>query len=223
MIRVAGTLNPMATPSKPALRKVCGITRPADAEHAASAGANAIGLIFYAQSPRAVTADTAQRVGAALPKGILRVGVFVGEHPRVIAAAVRQAGLDVVQLHGDESPRDCEAVRGETPKGTQIWKAVWIGAGFDGARLADFAVDAFLLDTARGGGYGGTGESFPWHLALPAKRYGKVILAGGLHGGNAAEAVCLVQPWGVDASSRLESRPGIKDPARVASYLQAVQ
>lgn len=205
------------------MRKVCGVTRPADAVHAARSGANAIGLIFYRRSLRAVTPESAREIVDALPEDVLRVGVFVSESPAVVADAVGRAGLDVAQLHGDESPADCDSLRRAAGGDLRIWKAVRVGSQLDDARLGEFEVEAFLLDTAVEGSHGGTGTTFPWHLAVPAKRYGKVVLSGGLHGGNVADAVSAVRPWGVDASSLLESRPGVKDPQKVARYLAAAQ
>ena len=219
----AATLEPMPEALRPALRKVCGVTRPADAVHAACAGANAIGLIFVARSLRAVTPDSAREIARALPEGVLKVGVFASERPEVVADTVRRAGLDVAQLHGGESPEDCAAVRKAADGRFKIWKAIGVGSQLDTAMLSDFEVEAFVLDTAVDGSYGGTGATFPWHLAVPAKRYGKVVLAGGLDGGNVAAAVRAVRPWGVDASSRLESRPGVKDPRKVASFLAAAR
>ena len=208
---------------QPALRKVCGVTRPADAVHAACAGANAIGLIFVRRSVRAVTPDSARKIVEALPEGVLKVGVFASERPEIVAETVRRSGLDVAQLHGNESPQDCAAVRDAADGRFEVWKAIRVGSQLDTAMLAEFDVETFLLDTDADGGYGGTGSTFPWHLAVPAKRYGKLVLAGGLDGENVAAAVRTVRPWGVDASSKLESRPGIKDPRKVASYLAAAR
>ncbi len=207
--------------SKPALRKVCGITRAADAARAVGAGATAVGLIFYPQSPRAVTVAQAQAIASEVPRGVRRVGVFVGESPDTIAATMQRVPLDVVQLHGGESPGDCDAVRCAAGSGAEVWKAVRVGPDFDDSPLAEFVVDAFLLDTARKGMYGGTGEVFPWQLAVGAKRHGRIIISGGLDGDNVAEAIRIVQPWGVDSSSRLERQPGVKDPEKVTRFLQA--
>ena len=205
------------------LRKVCGVTRPADAVHAVRAGANAVGLIFVQSSARAVTPERAREIVEALPEAVLKVGVFASDSPGAVAETARSSGLDVAQLHGAETPADCVAVRRAADGRLGIWKAIRVGTELDIAMLADFEVDAFLLDTAKDGSLGGTGATFPWHLALPAKRYGNVVLAGGLDGGNVADAVRVVEPWGVDASSRLESSPGIKDPQKVASFLAAAQ
>ena len=207
--------------AKPALRKVCGVTCPEDAVHAARAGANAIGLIFAPRSPRCLSPERAREIGEALPEGVLRVGVFVSESPQFVADTARLAGLDVVQLHGAETPSDCDAVRAASGEGIQVWKAVGIGSEFDAGSLSAYSVEAFLLDTAKDGASGGTGVTFSWHLAVPAKSHGRVVLAGGLAADNVAAAVRAVQPWGVDASSRLEASPGVKDPQKVASYLAA--
>ena len=180
-------------------------------------------MIFYPPSPRSVTGSQAQQISSAIREGVRRVGVFVNERPAVIQSAIDRAQLTVIQLHGDESAEDCEAVRRAVGDCVEIWKAVRVGHGFDGNELSGFAVDAFLLDTARAGLYGGTGEAFPWHLALRAKRFGKIVLSGGLDGSNVAQAASVVRPWGVDSSSRLEECPGVKDADRVAHYLNAVR
>lgn len=211
----------MGDNTQPAVRKVCGLTRTEDALHAAACGANALGMIFYASSPRAVSAARAPAIAAGVPSGVRRVGVFVDEDPETIADTVRAAALTVVQLHGNETPRRCEQVRRKLPPGVEIWKAVRVGAGFRASALAAFRVDAFLLDTARPGVFGGTGETFHWPPAVEAKRYGKLIVSGGLDGSNVAEAVRCIAPWGVDASSRLESAPGVKDARKVRAFLAA--
>ncbi len=212
----------MAEAWKPTLRKVCGLANPRDAVLAVRYGANAIGVILYPHSPRAVTAEQAAGIAAAVPPGVRRVGVFVNEGPDVIARIASDAGLDVVQLHGDESPEQCKAIRDCLGDAVEVWKAVRVGPAFDGAGLGAYRVDGFLLDTARKGAYGGTGANFPWHLARHAKPYGRVILSGGLDGANVAQAARIATPWGVDSSSRLELRPGLKDPEKVAGFLRAV-
>ena len=211
----------MRTPPKPVVRKVCGLTSSVDAAFAVNAGANATGIVFYPPSPRSVDVAAAREIVAAVPPGVLRVGVFVNETAERVGEAVRRVPLDVVQLHGDEGPADCDSVR-RAIGGASLWKAFRVGPAFDPTTLRDFAADAFLLDTARSGTYGGTGHSFAWHLAVPAKRFGRVILAGGLDGSNVSNAVRAVAPWGVDASSRLEKHPGCKDPEKVARYLTAI-
>lgn len=219
--KVVATLKRMPAAGKPVLRKVCGITRAEDAANAVRAGANALGLIFYPPSPRAVTVAQAEKIVSDVPAGIRRVGVFVQETPNRIATAIERVPLDVVQLAGGESPDDCHAVRRAAGDRAEIWKAVRVGPRFDDSLLSEFDVDAFLLDTLRDGLHGGTGEVFPWQLALSAKRHGNIIIAGGLDAGNVAEAIRIARPWGVDSSSRLEREPGVKDPERVARFLQA--
>ncbi len=211
----------MTDAAQPVVRKVCGLTRPADALHAVSCGANALGMVFYPGSPRAVSAPRAAAITARVPRKVRRVGVFVDEDPETIADTVGAARLNVVQLHGTETPRRCRRVREKLPPGVEVWKAVRVGAGFRASALADFHVDAFLLDTAKDGLFGGAGETFPWPLALEAKRYGKIVVAGGIDGANVAAAVRRIAPWGVDASSRLEKEPGVKDPEKVRAFLQA--
>ncbi len=212
----------MAGDWKPALRKVCGLTSPEDAVHAVQCGANAIGVILFPASLRAVTAEQAADIAGSVPADVRRVGVFVDERPEVIGEVARKAGLSVIQLHGEESPDECDAVRGTVGDGVEVWKAVRVGPGFDGTGLAAYRVDAFLLDTARKGSFGGTGETFPWHLARHARPYGRVVLAGGLDATNVAQAARTACPWGVDSSSRLEARPRFKDPEKVAGFLRAV-
>ncbi len=195
--------------------KVCGITRPADAVIAAEAGATAIGMIFHSKSPRSVRVAQASMIASMVPSEVLKVGVFVNEDPNRIRTFVDAARLDVVQLHGDETLEDARALAGY-----RVWKAVRVGDDFDAASLAGFEVEAFLLDAA-GPGYGGSGKTFPWAKAVEAKSFGRVIVAGGLAGDNVAEAIREVEPWGVDASSRLESRPGEKDDQKVRDYVVA--
>ena len=199
----------------PAIIKVCGITRPADAAVAAEAGATAIGVMFYPASPRAVRVAQAAMISSSVPAPVLKVGVFVNEDPNRIRTVVDAARLDIVQLHGDEGPYDIESL-----SGYRLWKALRVGPDFDASTLKAFDVEAFVLDTA-GEGYGGSGRSFPWEKALAAKEHGKVIVAGGLAADNVAAAVRQIEPWGVDASSRLESRPGEKDPEKVREYVAA--
>lgn len=181
--------------------KVCGITNQADAD--AAAGAGAIGFNFYGPSPRFLTPAKAAQIATAA--GVLRVGVFVNE-PRA-AEMAREARLDVVQLHGDE---------GEGPDGFRLWKAYRMTNEFSIEKLA-FQAEAFLLD-APSELYGGSGQPFDWQRAKGTER--KILLAGGLGPENVQEAIRVARPWGVDACSRLELRPGIKDHERVARFIE---
>ena len=178
--------------------KICGITRREDAVAAAEAGASALGFIFYPKSPRYVTPQRAAEIGDSLT--VWKVGVFVDETPAVIEGAIRAARLDIVQIYGDSAPA-----------GARVWRAFRMVAGF-GAPPVDGA-EAVLLDGPA------NGVSFDWARARKAAE--KVIVAGGLDASNVAEAIRAASPWGVDASSRLESAPGIKDHAKVRAFVKA--
>ncbi len=197
--------------------KVCGITRVEDALLAVRGGATAIGLNFYPGSPRYVDFGKGAVLGGVIPRGILRVGVFVDETAERILETARAARLDVVQLHGSETPHDCELL---AP--LRVWKAFRVSEEWSPRALAEYRCEAFLLDTASPEGFpGGTGKSFRWEIARQAAQYGKIIIAGGLDGGNVADAVRAGRPWGVDASSRIERSPGVKDPGKMRAYLEA--
>ncbi len=201
----------------PEVIKVCGITGFADALFAAQHGATALGFVFFAGSPRYVRVETAAMISAAVPKDVLRVGVFVDERPSQILNVKQAVNLDVVQLHGDETPEVCRAL-GEL----RVWKAFRVRPYFALQEINEYPCEAFLLDGAsEEGSHGGSGRTFPWPTAQEAKRHGRIIVAGGLDGGNVGEAIRQVDPWGVDASSRLERRPGVKDPEKVRQYLEA--
>ena len=178
--------------------KVCGITRREDAEAAVAAGASAIGFVFYPKSPRCVSPDQAAAVGRGL--SVLKVGVFVDEPADAVDRIMRAAALDIAQIYG-----------GEVPPGVRVWKAFRMIAG--GGALAPDGAEAILLDGPA------TGNPFDWNSARNA--YPKVIVAGGLDASNVAAAIRAAQPWGVDASSRLESSPGIKDHDKVRRFVDA--
>jgi phosphoribosylanthranilate isomerase len=179
--------------------KVCGITRREDAEAAAAAGADALGFIFFASSPRYVRPDKVAELAKGL--AVLKVGVFVRESAASIEAVMRATGLDVAQVYGDE-----------IPQGVRVWKAFRVSAPFD-ASLAEGG-EAVLLDGLA------NGVKFDWSH-IPAGP--RVILAGGLNASNVADAIRVVKPWGVDASSGLESAPGIKDPQKVREFVEAAR
>ena len=179
--------------------KVCGITRREDALVAAEAGASAIGFIFYPQSPRYIAPERAAAVGEGLD--LWKVGIFVDETPAAIEAVIRAAHLDVAQIYG-----------GGVPAGARVWKAVRIDS-FDG--WLGYNAEALFLDSAK------NGVSFDWKLARNAGP--KVIVAGGLDASNVAAAIDSAKPWGVDASSKLESAPGIKDHDKVRAFVKAAR
>ena len=190
--------------------KICGITNPEDALAAAEAGASALGFIFYRGSRRYIAPESASAIAGAVPKTVWKVGVFVSEPPARVAAVATVAGLDVVQLYGDVA----------SPSGLRVWRALPVGPDFSPAQLeVRPEAEAFVLEPAVAGQYGGTGRTFPWEVARGATR--KVILAGGLDPDNVREAIRAARPWGVDASSSLETAPGRKDHARVAAFIAA--
>jgi phosphoribosylanthranilate isomerase len=192
--------------------KICGITNQADATAAIQSGATAVGFNFYPRSPRYIA--PAQAAAIASPAGVRRVGVFVNENRDRVQEIARAARLDVAQLHGDETPADY-------PAPLAVWKALRVDAGFDLARFQDNPAEALLLDGPAAGLYGGSGQSFDWHLVRQARR--KIVLAGGLDASNVAAAIELVRPWGVDSCSRIESAPGKKDHKKMNEFLMAAK
>ncbi|HBT83248.1 MAG TPA: phosphoribosylanthranilate isomerase [Desulfuromonas sp.] len=194
--------------------KICGITSVEDALQAAACGADALGLVFYAKSPRCVTPEAARAIIATLPPFVTSVGLFVNEAPTRIRKIADFCGLDVIQLHGDEGPADCDFAPRRTIKALRVKDA----ASLDGH--AAFQTSALLLDTWVADAYGGTGASFNWDLAAGVARQRPVILAGGLSVQNVAEAVRSVHPYAVDVSSGVEAAPGQKDPEKVAAFIR---
>ena len=201
--------------------KICGITNVEDARVAVEAGADAIGFIF-AESPRRVTPERARDILNEVPLGrTVAVGVFVDENPDRMCEVAEMVGLTVLQLHGDESPEIVRELRSFT---FDVVKSFRVGAERDvTGRLRDYDPTAFLLDTYVPSQPGGTGKTFDWRLAVDAKRFGRVILAGGLGVDNVREAIATVSPYGVDASSRLEVRPGAKDHDLVRTFIRRVK
>lgn len=198
--------------------KICGITRIEDALVAVRAGADAIGLVFHAPSPRAVSVEQAAAIVRALPPFVTAVGLFV-DMPRAEVLKVLDAvPLDLLQFHGDETPGQCEGY----PR--PYIKALRVRAGMDlhGQCEAFGSAAGVLLDTFVAGVPGGTGETFDWAL-VPRDLPKPVILAGGLSPANVAAAVAQVRPYAVDVSGGVEARKGIKDPQRVAEFIQAVR
>jgi phosphoribosylanthranilate isomerase len=199
--------------------KVCGITNIEDARTAAEAGADAIGLVF-AESPRKVGVEEAREVAAALPEDILKVGVFVNEEPGEVVRIAREVGLDYVQLHGDEGPEDVTAARGS---GVKVIKALRVRDAADLAEIEGYGADLYLLDAYSEKARGGTGTRFDWGLAKSLKGRANILISGGLGPENVRDAVSFFEPWGVDASSSLESAPGKKDRDRVRRFVFAAK
>jgi phosphoribosylanthranilate isomerase len=199
--------------------KVCGITNPGDARVAAEAGADAVGLVF-ALSPRRVGVEEACEISIALPDSVLKVGVFVNERPEEVLGIVREVRLDLVQLHGDETPDAVTAVR---DGGVKVMKALRVRDATSLEALNEYEADLFLLDAYSEKARGGTGERFDWGLAKSLRGRGNIVVSGGLGPENVREAVELFDPYGVDASSSLEDEPGRKNGERVRRFVLAAK
>lgn len=198
--------------------KICGITNLNDARVAIESGADALGFNFYPRSPRYIRPRDAREIIQELPPGILTVGVFVNEsEPEVVARLAEEADLDAVQLHGDESPEYARAL-----KGLYVIKALRVAEGFVAESALEYETEAILLDAFDGRERGGTGRTFDWEIARQVRELvPKLYLAGGLSVENVREAIERVRPYAVDACSRLESAPGVKDSERVREFISA--
>ncbi len=198
--------------------KICGITRPQDAQAAVDAGADAIGLVFYAASPRAVQMEQAREIIDRLPAMVTSVGLFVDADPGWVAEIAAELSLGLLQFHGDETPDDCAAHR-------QPWmKALRVRPGLDvGAEMRRYSGGtAVLLDAYKQGVPGGTGERFDWSL-IPGQSPVPIVLAGGLDAGNVGEAISRCTPFAVDVSGGVEASPDIKSADRIYEFVAAVQ
>jgi len=198
--------------------KICGITRVEDALAAAAAGADAIGLVFYAKSPRAVDIEQAREILAALPPFVTSVGLFVDAERSELERILASVPLDLLQFHGDESVQQCEAF------GRPYIKALRVKAGDDiAAQVARYpSAQGILLDAYVEGVPGGTGEAFDWSL-IPQALSKPLILAGGLRPDNVAEAVSRVRPYAVDVSGGVEASKGVKDVEKVGAFIRAAR
>jgi phosphoribosylanthranilate isomerase len=194
--------------------KVCGMTSLQDARVAVEEGADAVGFIFYKKSPRSVTMKLVREIVLELPPFVDTVGVFVDETAEQVNKIADYCNLDLIQLHGDESPAFCKRMR------RRVIKAFRVKDMQSVKKLSSFQVSGFLLDTFSETLHGGTGKVFDWNLALPAKKFGPVIMAGGLTPNNVQQAIRQVRPYGVDVCSGVESEPGIKDHKKVRTFLK---
>lgn len=192
--------------------KICGVTRVADALHAARAGADAIGLNFAAVSPRRVSVAQAAEIAAALPASVCRVGIFVDADRAAIAAVLAAVPLDALQFHGDEAPALCAGWDRKTIKAVRVRGPETLAAA------RDYAVDFLLADAWVPGQAGGTGQRVPLDWLRDVARE-RLILAGGLTPDTVADAVRAVRPAGVDVASGVETAPGIKDPEKVERFI----
>ncbi len=197
--------------------KICGITRVDDALTAVAQGADAIGLVFYASSPRNVSISLAAEIASQVPAFVTVVGLFVNADAQLINEVIFKVKLDLLQFHGDETPAEC--ARYSLP----FIKAVRVRPGTNLVQYAqDFAsAKALLLDAYTDGVAGGTGKVFDWNL-IPKKLAKPIVLAGGLTADNVADAIVQVKPYAVDVSGGVELSKGVKDAAKMAAFMQQV-
>ena len=198
--------------------KICGIKRPEDARIAVKAGVDAIGLMFYHPSPRAIDIGLAAEISRDLPALVAAVAVFVDSDPREVEKVLSKVNVSLLQFHGNESADDCEQF------GVPYIKTVRMKDGIDPQRVAEAHPNAgaMLLDTYHKTKYGGTGESFSWERVRECKTK-PVILAGGLTAENVSEAVVVTGAYGIDVSSGTETAPGIKDAKKIHDLVAAVR
>jgi phosphoribosylanthranilate isomerase len=194
--------------------KICGITTLADAEAAMSAGADALGFMFYSASPRYLAPGAAADIIARVPPTIAAVGVFVDPSPGFVRAVIGRTGISTLQFHGNETPAFCAQFGAKTIKAFRLRDRAALAA------LMPHRGSAWLLDSYVPDVPGGSGKTFNWDLAIEARRLGNpIFLAGGLNPENIGEAIRRVAPYGVDVSSGVEAAPGRKDPARLERFI----
>ena len=197
--------------------KICGITNMDDAVMAFAYGANALGFIFYEKSPRYLTPEAARRIAHELPHDISKVGVFVNHDIQAVREIYEFCGLDMIQLHGDESPDYCR----EIPQAILI-KAISPSKEEDLNIASNYCARAIMIDARESGLYGGTGKKSNWDLATKLKEMHLLVLSGGLNAGNILQAISTVSPHAVDVNSGVEISPGKKDPRKVQSMIELV-
>ena len=197
--------------------KICGITNLEDALMAVEAGADALGFVFFQGSPRYISQEQAAVIIRCLPPFVQTVGLFVNEELAVVNGIADQCGLDLVQLHGEESPDYCAAVK------RRIIKAFRVKDASSLDNMSNYKVAACLLDAWSPAAHGGTGTTFNWEIAARAAASQPIILAGGLTPENVAEAIAAVKPYAVDVSSGVESSPGMKNQVKIAIFVDAVK
>ncbi|MGB4600575.1 MAG: phosphoribosylanthranilate isomerase [Trichlorobacter sp.] len=195
--------------------KICGITSLEDALTAVEAGADALGFVFFAKSPRHIFPEQAARIISQLPPFVQAVGLFVNEEADTVNEVADLCRLDLVQLHGDEPPDYCRQFKRRLLKAFRVRSLTCLDP------INNYQVAGYLLDTFSPSFYGGTGLSFNWEIAAEAvKRHQRIVLAGGLTPDNVAEAISQVRPYGVDVSSGVEAAPGKKDRDKLRAFLQ---
>jgi phosphoribosylanthranilate isomerase len=197
--------------------KICGITNIDDALYAAELGADALGFIFVKSSPRYIAPKAARKIIQELPPFIVPVGVFADSPVENIYRAIEQTGIKCVQLHGNETPKQLAGFP------VPVYKSFRVGSSFNLEILCRYEGPAYLLDTKIPGELGGTGKKFDWIIAVKAKKYGRIILAGGLTPENVVDAVRLVQPYAVDVNSGVEEYPGKKSHTKLKTLFEQLK
>lgn len=197
--------------------KICGITNAKDAEIAVEAGADALGFIFVAGTPRYIDPDAARAIVNDLPPLVSPVGVFADHPVAEIERVINRCGFRTVQLHGSEAPEYCRQLT------VSVIKTFRVRPGGPPPPFEAYRVHAFLLDTFVEGKLGGTGKTFPLEVASSAKAFGRVIIAGGLTPENVVQVIREVHPYAVDVSSGVESKPGRKDPQKLRDFIARVR
>ena len=197
--------------------KICGITRARDAVMSAHYGADAIGLVFYPQSTRAISIEQAITILRCLPIFVSRVGLFVNADPAWVKTVLKAVSLDWLQFHGDESPMECEQYQYPYIKAIRVTSSIHLASYAKQFRQAS----ALLLDAYSPHAHGGTGLTFDWSL-IPSSLSHRIILAGGLNADNVSSAILKARPYAVDVSSGVESRSGIKSLTKLRTFMRAV-
>lgn len=197
--------------------KICGITRAQDAVAVVDAGADAIGLVFYEPSPRAVTLQQAQEIVCTVPAFVSVVALFVNPEPSLVQEVLNGVRIDLIQFHGDEDSTFCEQFKHPYIKAIRVRQASDVVA----SSLRFPSAQGILLDSYKPGVPGGTGETFDWSM-IPVEQTKKIILAGGLTPENASDAIELVQPFALDVSGGVEEAKGIKDHGKINQFLSEV-
>ncbi|MEE9165964.1 MAG: phosphoribosylanthranilate isomerase [Candidatus Neomarinimicrobiota bacterium] len=197
--------------------KICGITTVNDALLAARLGASAIGLIFYEKSPRYVSLKTSKEISKRLPDSTRKVGVFVNSDLETIHQTADAAGLDFVQLHGDESPELCGLIK------LPVVRVLRVGNSIPHEDYENYPVHAFLLDTHKRGMFGGTGDPFDWRIVTRMETKTPIILSGGLNANNLLEGIATARPDAIDINSGVERSPGIKDESKLRTMFRVLE
>ncbi len=197
--------------------KICGITNLQDALMACELGADALGFIIYEKSPRFIQPAAAKEIMQSLPPFITKVGVFVNMPINDLSTICESLPLNLVQLHGNESPEYCQQVT------LPCLKAFQVEPNFNLLKLNNYHTNGFLLDTFVKDKYGGTGKTFDWNIAIEAKKFGRIVLSGGLNSENILEALNFVEPYAVDVSSGVEASPGNKHLEKMQVFFREVR